>query len=535
MKKLKTLMFVAVLFAAVGLVACGGDDEPINNQQEEPTPDPKPTPDPDPVPTPDPEPVGPYFPTGDNAYKDTTLEIEFESVPTLGTSGLIKIFKADGTQVDYIDMADVAAARVRMEKNQTITTAMNVIGNRQVKRYRVVHYDAVKVVGNRVVITPHYDVLDYGATYYVTIDNGVIVADDFEGIADNQTWQFKVKSAPTSATVRVGGKNADFKTIQAALDYGYDCGKDAAVTIEVAEGVYEEQLFIRYNNNLTIKGMGATRDDVVLHYANCDLLNSGVGGSISQEGNLYKRPKAGDVMSNCGGRTVVLIESCDNIRFENMTLENSYYKTTTQNSQAEVVYNNDNNGDCGVMFIGCNILSRQDTLNLKGYCWFYDCLVAGDVDFIWGGATAALFEKCEIRSVTSGGYILQARVDQSKGYRAGFIFIDCDITKADGVAAGTTWLAREGDANEDNITFIDCHMADHIAAGGWKSGTYHPTTMDAQHGLKEHNSMDMSGNAIDLTKRNKPSYILTDEDVATYYKDRATIFAAYSKSAVWQE
>ncbi len=55
---------------------------------------------------------------------------------------------------------------------------------------------------------------------------------------------------------------------------------------------------------------------------------------------------------------------------------------------------------------------------------FYRTLVAGNVDFIWGGSRAALFEESEIRSVgdttsaSSGGYILQARVPNAtdKGY-----------------------------------------------------------------------------------------------------------------------
>ena len=39
-----------------------------------------------------------------------------------------------------------------------------------------------------------------------------------------------------------------------------------------------------------------------------------------------------------------------------------------------------------------NFVSYQDTLQVKGYSWFYDCFVTGDVDFIWGSANAALFE-----------------------------------------------------------------------------------------------------------------------------------------------
>ena len=48
-------------------------------------------------------------PVGDGAFIDGELALEFKSAPVLGTSGLIRIYSSDGTQVDMIDMADVAA------------------------------------------------------------------------------------------------------------------------------------------------------------------------------------------------------------------------------------------------------------------------------------------------------------------------------------------------------------------------------------------------------------------------------------------
>ena len=480
------------------------------------------------------------FPTeGMAAYKDVRLEMTFnEGVPQLGRSGKIRIFDAaTDKEVDCIDIADVHKERVKMAKEQIIHTAMDVIGNRKLKRYRIVYYDPVKIEGSKLYITPHYDVLEYEKSYYVTIDREAVTAAGFEGV-DKGEWRFTTKAKPTASTVTVGAENTDFRTVQAALDYGYDLGRDAALTIEIAPGDYEEQLFIRYNNNLTIKGMGATNDDVCIHFANCDNLNGGVGGSTSVAGNEYSKPKAGDAIPYTGGRSVLLIESCDNVRFENLTLENSWYKVSDQNNQSEVLYNNDNNGDNAVLFVRCKLLSRQDTLNLKGYCWFYDCLVAGDVDFIWGGATAALFEKCEIRSVTGGGYILQARVSQtsSQGYRMGFVFMDCELTAGSGVGANSTYLARKGDDTEDNITFLNCRMGSHIKAEGWHpTGPWHPETMNALHGLKEYNSMDLAGRPLDLSKRNRPSYILSAAEAEQYYKDRAMIFKDYAKKAKFVE
>ena len=368
----------------------------------------------------------------------------------------------------------------------------------------------------------------------MTIDKGALTAEGFAGIAAKE-WSFSTKAKPRGAVVTVGAENADFRTVQAALDYGYGLGKDAALEIRILPGQYEEQLFMRYNNNITLKGMGAGPDAVGIFYCNGDDLNGGVGGSTSVAGNDADKPKVGDAIGYAGGRGVMLVESCDNLRFENLTLEN----TRGAGAQAEALYNNDNSGDCGLVAVNCKFLGYQDTLNLKGYCWFYNCLVAGDVDFIWGGATAALFEQCEIRVMNSGAYIVNARVNQANGYRKGFVFLGCRLTKDAGVGAGSSWLARHGeDKSNDNVTFVDCKMDDHIAKEGWYKNDelkFTPLPMTAEHGLKEYGTTTLSGGAYDLTSRLSCAYRLTAADVESHYKDRATVLSGYTKKAQWTE
>ncbi len=475
------------------------------------------------------------FPAGGNAYKDAWLTVKFDGAPTLGTTGEIRIFRAsDKQEVDRIDLAEVAAARVRLAAGQTICTTHDVIGPKSLRRYRIVNYEPATIAGNELTIRPHYDVLEYDTDYYVTIDKEAVVAAGFEGVAAGE-WTFTTKAAPTSKTVTVGETGADFRTVQAALDYGFECGRDAAVEIRILPGEYEEQLFMRYNNNITLKGMGARPEEVRIHYRNGDDLNGGVGGSTSVSGNPSGKPRIGDEIGYAGGRTVMLIESCDNLRMENLTLEN----TRGIGAQAEALYNNDNSGDCGMIAVKCRFLGYQDTLNLKGYCWFYDCLVAGDVDFIWGGATAALFEACEIRTMTDGAYIVNARVNQDNGYRKGFVFLNCRLTKGTGVHAGTSWLARHGeDKSNDNVTYVDCRMDDHIASAGWyknDAAKFTPSPMTALHGLKEYGTTTLAGGAYDLSSRLSCAHALTAAEVEAGYKDRRTILTGYSKSARWEE
>lgn len=506
---MKPIKFFTILVMAVGLADCSGSDS------DDPVPNPGTTPNPDPTPSVE----SPYTasPSGVGAYRDTYLTLEFKrATPSLGTSGAIRIYTAAGVQVDEIDLADVAAAPQKMENTTLYTTAMDAIGSRKLGAYRIVNYDPVRVEGRRVIIKPHYAVLDYDTSYYVTVDAEAIVAEAFDGIAASE-WTFTTKAAPTGTSVTVGASGADFRTVQAALDYAYDCGRDQAVTVTVKNGVYEEQLFMRYNNNVTLRG--ESRTGTVIRYDNCEALASGVGGSVTT------LPRVGQSIQKSGGRGVMLVENCDMLRIENLTLENTH----GSGSQAEALYFNDNTGTGRLVFVGCDILSAQDTFNLKGYCWFYDCLVAGDVDFIWGGVDTALFEKCEIRSV-NGGYIVQARCAAGK---KGFVFLDCTLTKAAGANSKEVYLARTGGTStSDNVTYVACRMGAHVAAAGWLA-PMSPATADAANGWKEYGSTNAAGGALDLSKRLAGSYRLTQGEYEAGFRDRATIFAACSKGTDW--
>lgn len=509
----------AVLALALACVACGGDDGATpggnggNGGNGGDTPDPEP---------PVVQTVYEASPAGRDACRDTYLILEFKTSPTLGTTGAIRIFRSDGTQVDYIDMADVAAAgeRVQMTNTSLFTTVMDAIGSSVLGRYRIVNYDPVRAEGTRITIKPHYGVLTYDASYYVTVDASAIEAAGFEGIAAGE-WTFATKSAPASrSAVTVGASGCDFRTVQAALDYACECGRDQAVEITVRDGIYEEQLYMRTNNRVTLRG--ESRGGTVIRYDNCDLYASGVGGGVAG------RPTLGEAIGTSGGRAVMLVENCDLLRIENLTLENTH----GPGSQAEVLYNNDNNGTGRVVFIGCNLLGAQDTLNLKGYAWFYDCLIAGDVDFIWGGADTALFENCEIRAV-NGGYIVQARCAAGK---RGFVFLNCDLTQGTGGNGKPMYLARSSGAAAycDQVAFVGCRMGSHIPAAGWyATPAPNPAAASATDGWKEYGSRDAQGAALDLSGRLSAACRLTQAEYEAGYKNRETVFAACSKGTEW--
>jgi pectate lyase len=190
--------------------------------------------------------------------------------------------------------------------------------------------------------------------------------------------------------------------VQGALNYAMqNLAKTAPVTINVKNGVYDELLYLNGKDNVTIKG--ESRDGVVIRYTNNETLNSGTGSSQS----------ATVAGSPAGGRAVMLVEASDMLVLDNLSMKNTTIRSASISGQAETLYFN---SDTRMIAKNASFYSEQDTLNLKGWAWFYNTLVAGNVDFIWGSSHAALFENSEIRSVgdsanaTSGGYVLQARV-----------------------------------------------------------------------------------------------------------------------------
>jgi pectin methylesterase-like acyl-CoA thioesterase len=211
-----------------------------------------------------------------------------------------------------------------------------------------------------------------------------------------------------------------------------------------------------------------------------------------------------------------------------MTMKNTYGKP----GQAEVIYNN-SNGAYTLTFINCSLISLQDTFNTKGYCWMYNCLVEGDCDFIWGSPKTCLFEKCEIRAA-GDGYIVQARCMDSKD--KGFVFLDCNLTKADEVKAGTMYLARSSGSADyyDNVTYINCRMSDAIAPSGWYGKPVpNPATSSASSGWKEFRSTDSEGGELSVSSRLQASYQLTEAEYSAGFKDRETIFSDSEVGTSW--
>ena len=437
-------------------------------------------------------------------HTDTRLALSFDSPPTPGAAGRINVYRAsDDVLVDSIDVSSAPSA--------SDTQAVLPRGNLEIDALglgalpdgatwaRYVWYRPVAINGSTASIRLHNRRLDFGTSYYVTMDAsvlaGTIKGAAFAGITKADGWKFTTRAAPASYTdiaVDDSGSTADFRTLQGALNWVMaHCSTNSPATlgcntvstpkvIRIANGRYPELNLLRKVSNLSI--VGESRDGVVVGDENFESLNSGSGASSAAAGTALST--SGKTLGHRvlgGGRSSFLIETADLLTLQNFTLLNPHERSNAWDNQAETIYFNTSTTAAAARLVAKQMafFSQQDTLQLKGYSWFYQSLVAGNVDFIWGNVMAALFEACEIRSVvdtasSAPGYVLQSRATAGD---KGFVFLNSSLTADPALLAtgGQAYLARSGGTTAtiytDNIAFVNTKMGPHILPMGWCVGT----------------------------------------------------------------
>jgi pectin methylesterase-like acyl-CoA thioesterase len=434
-------------------------------------------------------------------YEDEELSITFDAEPSFG-AGQIYIYDAS---------------------NDSIADTIKLTGETNAYGQRVslnVADQLIRKEGNTVAIIPHSGALAAGKEYYIAIPNdvlkGALNGQTFAGFSPaSKSWKFTVRPAHTAsgATITVGksGASVDFRTIQAALNAA--SSGSGAVAIEIDAGIYRENLDWRSSRPLTIKGKdGGANTDVVIAFENCEALNPG-----------------------SSGRPLFLInQNAAAVAIQNLTIENTRVKANS-GDQAETLYFNSTGGT--LVAKNARFVSRQDTLQIKGFCWFFECYIAGDVDFIWGANDLALFESCEInartdnRNPSNPAYVLQARTLANK---KGFVFVDCDFT-GDGDRTGTVYMARTNGAGSasstdgwDSVAIIKSRVdtAKYANAFWNKDGkTIYPAAGSVNCGLREYGNTDSSGALLDTSGRDGANYVMSQEEFNAHYRARQSIVA----------
>ncbi|MGW8391640.1 pectinesterase family protein [Pseudoduganella sp. HUAS MS19] len=443
---------------------------------------------------------------------DTRLQLRFDRVPSLGDHGSIRIVRAkDNAIVDII--------RPGMELDEIGATRDGV--------KRVVRYKAISIDGTAATIRPHDGKLAYGTDYYVLVDRklfpgAMLDGVPFDGIGAPAAWKFRTREhAPRGTVLRVAAAGkADFRTVQGALNHSMqNFPREQAVTIRLANDRHEGLLYLRGKDNVTLRG--ESRHGAIITSENSDGINPGSGA-----GQLPMAPGAS------GGRSVFLVEDADLLRLDTLTLVNTTWRSRTIGAQAEAL---NFSSEGRLIATHADFHSEQDTVQVKGYSWFYRSLVAGNVDFIWGYNRAALFEQSEIRSIgdsanpSGGGYLVQARTVAEDD--PGFVFLNSRLTHGPGPAGnnvppGSSFLARPGVATAwDNVRYINCSIGPHVNAAGW-----HGKPRGGK-GWEEGGSSDLEGKLLDLSQRREGRALLPAD--AARYDSRAKVFAQFAGGKGW--
>jgi len=458
---------------------------------------------------------------------DTPLRLRFDQAPALGESGgAIRVYRVrDGALVDTVRAGGEA----------------DLLGYAGQPLRRAVRWKPVATEGRDAIIHLHNAKLAPGEQYRVTVDDGVLVGAiggaAFAGVTQQQGWTFHTRAAlPPGAQALVVDDDgaADFRTVQGALNYAMQhTARTAPVTVTIRDGRYQELLYLRGKDNLILRGQ--SRDGAVIDAVNSDGVNPGSG--TAQEARAP---------GITGGRAVLLIEDADMVTIDGLTLRNSALRAAPDGGQAEALFFN---SEGRLIVKNASLFSEQDTVQVRGYSWFYRSLIAGNVDYIWGNNRAALFEESELRTVgdsgngKSGGYLLQARTVSAQD--KGFMFVNSRLTHGPGptgndVPAGATWLARSPGyaATWDHVAFINCRMGPHIAPVGWAGPNArqpgpNPAQATATAGWREYGSMDLEGRPLDTSAR-QFGRVLDAQEARAAYTTRAEFFAGFGGGRGWR-
>jgi pectin methylesterase-like acyl-CoA thioesterase len=415
-------------------------------------------------------------PNGQGLCPDPPLRITFSGAPTIGTSGSIRVLTSGGSAVTSVDVGASSYSITRGGMTFTIQRPVYVDGNAV-----VVYLPAG---------------LGYGQTYYVNVDSGAIKAPGGASLAitDSTTWRFSTAAAAPTNRAALGvalDGSGPFCSVQGAIDL-VPASNTSAVTITIATGIYHEIVYFKSKSNVTF--MGQDRNGTVIEGTNNNNLNP-----------------------STKGRALFGADSSNTVSFRNLTIKN---QTPQGGSQAEAL-RLEGCDKCVVR--DATIISLQDTLLWSGRIYANNCLIEGNVDFVWGTG-AVYFVSSEIRTIGRSGPIVQAR-NGSSTY--GYVFVDSKLTSDAGLTGGVLARIDAGVYPASHVAYINCSMTNEITAAGWQL-----TAGTATSALRfwEYQSVDASGNPIDVSKRLAGSMQLSSSQAAMM-RDPTVVLAGWQPPA----
>lgn len=261
--------------------------------------------------------------------------------------------------------------------------------------------------------------------------------------------------------------NYTFSSITDALN-AIGAGNCEPVCIFVAPGIYYEKITID-KPYVTLIGTGSSNDEVILTYDD------------------YALAPMDDIGKLGTFRSYSVLIDAHDVTLRNLTIENASGDSLTH-GQAIALYAD---GD-RIFLDSCRLLGHQDTLftgplppkeiepngfigpkqfapRINGRQYYKNCYICGDIDFIFGSATA-FFENCVIESLrrTSDendiqGYVTAASTPEGQEY--GYVFSHCRLIAKD-CPKNSVYLGRPW-RNFAKTVFLECELGSHIHGKGF--------------------------------------------------------------------
>ncbi|MFJ8933138.1 pectinesterase family protein [Streptomyces sp. NPDC102364] len=249
----------------------------------------------------------------------------------------------------------------------------------------------------------------------------------------------ETKAAASTLTVAADG-SAQYKTVQAAVD-AVPANNTARVDIQVAPGTYRGTVTVPANKpHVTIAGTGSSRKSTVL-------VEGHAAGSKKPDGSTY---------GTSGSATVTVLAADTQLR--NLSVNNDYDESKDTSIAAQAVALRTS---ADKVFLDSVITSGdQDTLLLDGAgkrVYMKNSYVVGNVDFIFGGATAVIDQSVITLKKrwdgTSAGYVMApSTAAGKKGLLVNRTTISGDVS-AGSFHLGRNWHAG-GDASLDPMATV---------------------------------------------------------------------------------
>jgi len=256
--------------------------------------------------------------------------------------------------------------------------------------------------------------------------------------------------------------SGDFRTIQEAVDAA-PSDNPRPFQIRIRPGVYREKVRVE---KAFVHLVGENADTTVLTWDD-HALKTFADGSPYGTFESY-----------------TLLVAGDDFGAEGLTIENAAGPGSIVGQAIAAYVDADR-----VCFRHCRFLGHQDTLftgplppypltakafggpreraeRKVGRQFYGDCFFRGDVDFVFGSATA-VFLRCELvsnpRQEPVNGWITAASTPETSEY--GYVFLDCRLTSD--AAPQSVYLGRPW-RDFAKTVFLRCWMGSHIHPEGWQ-------------------------------------------------------------------